>query len=444
MNSSSYWKTRYNKGGNSGPGSYSNLANFKIDILIDFVISNNIKSVRELGCGDGNNLIGTNYKKYYGYDISEQAINMCKTKIVNENYNFILLKDDTKFEKCDLSLSLDVIFHLLEDTVYDTYMKQLFQSKYVIIYSSDIHNIDFEKKYNIKMAEHVKHRKFTEYIEKNYPQYDLISKIANKFPFNINNQNHTSFSDFYIYKRKDIIFSLTSYDKRINITHHTINTLLNQTLEADKIILWLPHKCVITKELSSQISQGLIIEYCDDICSYKKLIYTLQKYPNDIIITFDDDSYYDLNLVKNLYNSYLKDKNSIHASRCHIPNNNNFFNYMKWSFCSKHQTNNLFFTSGGGVLYPPNCFHDDVLKEDIFMTLCPTTDDIWFNYMARLKGTNIILVNCENIVGTVKNSQEHALFNHNSKNGNNEALTKLYKYFKDMYNFDIIHLNKFL
>lgn len=36
-NSESYWIERYDKGGNSGAGSYDNYAEFKADIINDFV-----------------------------------------------------------------------------------------------------------------------------------------------------------------------------------------------------------------------------------------------------------------------------------------------------------------------------------------------------------------------------------------------------------------------
>jgi hypothetical protein len=51
--SSNYWNRRYKDGGNSGPGSYDRLAEFKADFLNRFVGENRITSVVEYGCGDG-------------------------------------------------------------------------------------------------------------------------------------------------------------------------------------------------------------------------------------------------------------------------------------------------------------------------------------------------------------------------------------------------------
>lgn len=47
--------------------------------------------------------------------------------------------------KGDLALSLDVIYHLIEDEIFEKYMKDVFRAstKYVIIYSTD-----FEKSFS--------------------------------------------------------------------------------------------------------------------------------------------------------------------------------------------------------------------------------------------------------------------------------------------------------
>lgn len=75
--------------------------------------------------------------------------------------------------KSELSLSLEVILHLVEDEVFNRYMNDLFDlsTKYVIIYSNNI----IKKSKN----SHVKYRKFTEWIEKNRPNWELINVIQN-------------------------------------------------------------------------------------------------------------------------------------------------------------------------------------------------------------------------------------------------------------------------
>ena len=159
--SSDYWEKRYANGGNSGSGSYNNLAKFKAEIINNFLNINKIKTVIEWGSGDCNQISLINYKQYIGYDVSKTAIDICKKKFYNDSTKMFLHIND-KFinkKKADLSVSLDVIFHLLEDNVYNLYMKNLFDSseKFICIYSSN---------YDKTTAKHVKHRKFTDWIDK--------------------------------------------------------------------------------------------------------------------------------------------------------------------------------------------------------------------------------------------------------------------------------------
>lgn len=65
-------------GGNSGVGSYGMFAEFKAGVINDFVSMNNIQSVVEFGCGDGNQLKLANYPIYKGYDVSKAAVASCR------------------------------------------------------------------------------------------------------------------------------------------------------------------------------------------------------------------------------------------------------------------------------------------------------------------------------------------------------------------------------
>lgn len=197
FNSKEYWEKRYRMDGNSGPGSYGRLSIFKANVINDFIENNKIKTIIELGCGDGNQLQLANYDKYIGFDVSNEALKICKNKFKNDNSKVFLHYNDLKRNvfKSELSISLDVVFHLIEDDVFHDYMVNLFNvsSNFVIIYSSN---------YDGVVAQHVKCRKFTEWIELNLKkQFNQVSFIKNAFPFDSINPNETSMSDFYIFKR---------------------------------------------------------------------------------------------------------------------------------------------------------------------------------------------------------------------------------------------------
>ena len=115
----------------------------------------------------------------------------------DETKNFYTLPQDT-IEKAELVLSLDVIYHLIEDDVFHSFMELLFtySTKYVIIYSSNNEEI-------ISNDSHVKHREFTKWVSENVPNFELISHIPNAYPYNRRKPRKTSFADFYIYQRTD-------------------------------------------------------------------------------------------------------------------------------------------------------------------------------------------------------------------------------------------------
>ena len=165
--SAEYWERRYSAGGNSGAGSYALFAEFKAEVLNGFVAKHKVKTVIEFGCGDGNQLILANYPAYLGLDISSTAITKCQAMFKTATNKSFSLMSDYNGQKADLALSLDVIYHLIEDNVFEHYMRTLFDAaiRYVIIYASDS---DDNRGYE---GTHVRHRKFTNWINKNLPNW---------------------------------------------------------------------------------------------------------------------------------------------------------------------------------------------------------------------------------------------------------------------------------
>ncbi len=198
--SSQYWIERYSRvATSSGAGSYGRLAEFKAEVLNDFVAKNDIQSILELGSGDGNQATLAEYPAYHGFDISPDAVEFCRKRFAdNPTMKFSLISElgDTK---ADLALSLDVIYHLVEDTVFDTYMRQLFGAadRFVSIYASNQVTSPLPD-----AASHVRHRKFTDWVETNAPEWEQTLFIKNRFPFDTENVNNTSFADFYFFARK--------------------------------------------------------------------------------------------------------------------------------------------------------------------------------------------------------------------------------------------------
>jgi SAM-dependent methyltransferase len=192
--SSDYWERRYQSGGNSGAGSYNRLAEFKAEFLNRFVKQNQVTSVVELGCGDGAQLSLAQYPEYTGADISPKAVEICRNRFGGDaSKRFLLMNDLAPGFTADLSLSLDVVFHLVEDQVFDAYMRKLFDSarRFAIVYSS---NTDWDSP-----SKHERHRQFTKWVAENRPAWHTLSIFKNAYPFDPADPEQTSIADFYVF-----------------------------------------------------------------------------------------------------------------------------------------------------------------------------------------------------------------------------------------------------
>lgn len=192
--SADYWDRRYRAGLTSGAGSYEVLAQYKADVLNEFVRTNGVLSVIELGCGDGSQLMLAKYPRYLGMDVAHTAVDLCMAKFGEDASKSFLWYNPQRtmrlasFVQADLTLSLDVIYHLLEDEVYYAHLRDLFSlaRRFVIVYSS---NRDERS-----VVRHVRHHKFTDDVARNHPQFALQEHRQNP-------HSRQTFADFYIFER---------------------------------------------------------------------------------------------------------------------------------------------------------------------------------------------------------------------------------------------------
>ena len=191
-----------------------------------------------------------------------------------------------------------------------------------------------------------------------------------------------------------VVISLTTYGRRLDNVDLTIRSLFKQTYKADVVVLNLAETefspASIPKSLKILQKHGLVINYTCDTRSYKKLIPTLALYPEDLIITVDDDVLYPDCLVAYLVDAYLKSPNMIHGFRGYsVPiQENTILPYEQWKKCVRDSYGkDIMLTGVGGILYWPGCFHPDIARQDLFMSLAPTADDLWFKAMTTLNNT---------------------------------------------------------
>jgi SAM-dependent methyltransferase len=192
--SSRYWESRYVSGGTSGAGSYGAQAEHKASFLNSFVRDNDVRSVVEFGCGDGNQLRLAAYPSYLGLDVSRTAVRLCIEAFRGDQSKSFLyyepsaFSDNARFVHGDLALSLDVIYHLVEDEVFETYMRSLFAAsdRFVIVYATDADRR--------VAAPHVRHRAFTAWLATHAAQWRLD---------HVEPAPNTAYQDFYVFARRE-------------------------------------------------------------------------------------------------------------------------------------------------------------------------------------------------------------------------------------------------
>lgn len=173
-----WWDEWYARGHTSGPGSRGFLAQYKADVLNEFVRSHSIQSAIEFGCGDGYNLALISYPEYIGLDISPTSVRMCEQQFKNDPTKQFMQYTPASFvnkgfKAVDLVLCIDVLYHVLEEQDYVKTLDDIFSfdAPYVILYTT------LNEKWNGGYSE-IFHRDVLKYLAK-YP-YDYYV-IENKY-----------------------------------------------------------------------------------------------------------------------------------------------------------------------------------------------------------------------------------------------------------------------
>lgn len=235
--------------------------------------------------------------------------------------------------------------------------------------------------------------------------------------------------------KNELVVSLTSYPNRFHILPFAIQSILNQTVRPDKVILWLykddywqlPATVRAMERLGLQI---LLID--QDWKSYKKIIPSILNFSESYILTCDDDILYKPTFVEELVVAHGRVGGTI-AQRAHLiqfDDSSKILPYREWlnktpikDFCEINSPF-VFPTSGGGVLYPPNTFDERVVDIEKALDLCPTADDIWLYFMATLNGNASSLIGSRNMFDLAPNNED-TLWSINSQGANDRQLANL-------------------
>ena len=119
-----------------------------------------------------------------------------------------------------------------------------------------------------------------------------------------------------------VIISMTTIPSRLRKLALVLRSLLQQTVRPEKIVVWMH------QEMQSQIPKAVksllenpktldLIElrFTPLKCSHKKLIHTIDAFPNHTIVTCDDDFMYHKEWLNTLYQDHLAFPNSVIAQQ---------------------------------------------------------------------------------------------------------------------------------
>ena len=189
-----------------------------------------------------------------------------------------------------------------------------------------------------------------------------------------------------------VIVSLTSIPSRLKIVHLVIRSLLDQTVRPEKILLWLHRdlKSEIPPKLQKLTSDRFEICYSDKRGPHRKLVETLRLFPDKHIVTCDDDHIYPPDWIERLQQEHQRYPDAIVAHMCRVfrYEGADLRPYRQWHGEREGHGSPLTLAVGwGGVWYPPASLHRDVTSREMYDSLAPRADDMWFKAMSIRQGT---------------------------------------------------------
>ncbi len=203
-----------------------------------------------------------------------------------------------------------------------------------------------------------------------------------------------------------VIVSFTSYPMRIGMVHKVVESLLEQTRQADAVLLYLsmdefPHgEADIPDALREKNgTRGFQIKWVEgNLKSHKKYYYALQEYRDDVVITVDDDTIYDRSMIEDLMKGFqcFPKAVSARAVRMIFRQNEELETYVKWDRFPEEYKNmprgDLCAIGVGGILYPPGTGKDSwFIRQDI-VRMAEKQDDLWLKYHEIMDRVPVVYV----------------------------------------------------
>lgn len=186
-----------------------------------------------------------------------------------------------------------------------------------------------------------------------------------------------------------IIVSLTTFPPRVSQLYLVLKSILWQTCQPERIVLWLseedfPDKLdSLPETLKALVPHGVEIRFVpENLRSHKKYHYAFKEFTNKTVITIDDDLIYPRDTVERLVRMSWVYPQTVCANviRQVQLEGKSFAAYKKWSkqiVIPMNSSLQNMAVGCGGILYPPSWFDDVLFDVDIIRERCPAADDLW-------------------------------------------------------------------
>ena len=238
--------------------------------------------------------------------------------------------------------------------------------------------------------------------------------------------------------------SVTSHPARFNALALSLSALKSQILQPQSINVFIAETDIAAlpdsiKELEK--SGYIKISPCEDLGSGKKLIPALKVQSNLPIITIDDDLYFENDLFLHLMINHYLYPDAIIAARVHQLAVNDSKDVLPFSAWHKHYdlsegpSNDLMPTSGAGTLFPPKAMHEDASNAALYTELSHNTDDLWWYFQARRKGTLVRRLSGLDHLNFIDSTQDDGLWKNGNQDRNEVNLKALLAQYGNPINF---------
>ena len=193
---------------------------------------------------------------------------------------------------------------------------------------------------------------------------------------------------------ENLIVSFTSFPARIERVHRVVQSLLNQSLQPRKIVLYLSDHEFAADSVPQRLARledgRFEIRFVgENLRSYNKLLFAMVDFPTAWIATFDDDRLYPVHTLATLWKAAARNPSVIICSggRRMVVHDGHFATYREWPMVQSPEPSFWVLPLGGfGVLYPPGSLNPVIGDRSLIRELAPLNDDIWFKAMSLTQG----------------------------------------------------------